>query len=78
MGQEFWLFRQRGGQQTTEEVEEVEPETIAEPSEAILDAIVALDDLHASGDLPEAAYQERRSELKTRLAEALEREKRNS
>ena len=45
-----------------------------ETSELILDAIVALDDLHATGDLPETAYKERRASLKSRLAQALKRE----
>ncbi len=47
----------------------------SDSSDSILDAILALDDLHAKGDLPDAAYQERRAELKQRLAEILEREK---
>jgi mono/diheme cytochrome c family protein len=46
-----------------------------ENSDAILDAIVALDDQNASGGLPEAAYQQRRAELKARLAEMMAREK---
>lgn len=52
--------------------DEIPPE---ESSEALLDAIVALDDLHASGQLPDAAYQDRRAALKARLADALGREK---
>lgn len=50
-------------------------EEAAESSEAILDAILALDDLHGSGKLPESAYQERRAALKAALAKVLEREK---
>jgi hypothetical protein len=46
-----------------------------ESSEALLDDIVALDDLHAGGNLPDAAYRERRAALKARLADALAREK---
>ncbi|RPJ43981.1 MAG: cytochrome c [Chloroflexi bacterium] len=53
--------------------EEVLDET--ETTTSLLDAIVALDDLHASGGLPEAAYKQRRSELKARLADAMLREK---
>jgi mono/diheme cytochrome c family protein len=34
---------------------------------AILDAIIALDDQYQSGQIPAGAYQERRSELKSRL-----------
>ncbi len=61
-----WLFRQKKKQdQPVEEMEEEEsPE---ENEDALLDAIVALDDLYQAGKLPEAAYQERRSELKARL-----------
>lgn len=36
-------------------------------AEAIMDAILTLDDLYKSGEIPEEAYQQRRAELKTRL-----------
>lgn len=75
IGAGIWLYRQRAANETIEEdAQEVEGEAAEETSEALLDAIVALDDLHASGSLPEAAYLERRAELKARLAEVLERE----
>ncbi len=75
IGAGVWLYRQRMSQEAFDDDEEVDgDEEIVESSEALLDAIVALDDLHASGELPETAYQERRAELKARLAEALERE----
>jgi hypothetical protein len=32
-----------------------------------MDAILTLDDLYKSGEIPEEAYQQRRAELKTRL-----------
>ena len=32
-----------------------------------MDAIAALDDMHASGELPDPAYQQRRAELKAKL-----------
>ncbi len=48
-----------------------------ESSDALLEAVLALDDLYQAGNLPEPAYQERRTELKTRLAQALAREKQN-
>ena len=81
----FWLYRVRSGQQMVSA--EAVPGSIteigaaeagsneAETSETLIDAIVALDDRHAAGELPEAAYQQRRAELKARLAEALNREK---
>ena len=80
-GAGFWLYRQRKSQAEEEELAdgeegaavEVESE---EDSETIIDAIVALDDRHAAGELPEAAYRQRRAELKARLAEALAREDR--
>jgi mono/diheme cytochrome c family protein len=40
--------------------------------EAIMDAILALDDLYRAGELPEEAYRQRRAELKTRLKELLD------
>lgn len=42
-----------------------------ESAEALMDAINALDDIYKSGEIPEKAYQERRSKLKTRLGEML-------
>lgn len=74
----LWIMRQRNEMRlATEAVGEDVLETAGEEesSEALLDAIVALDDLYQSGNLPEAAYTARRSELKAQLAEALEREK---
>ena len=77
-GAGLWLYmQQRKNRLVTDEtgeIDEVVPEEV-ESSETILDAIAALDDLNASGGLPQAAYQQRRAELKARLAEALEREK---
>lgn len=40
--------------------------------EAVMDAILALDDLYQEGKLPEEAYLERREELKARLRELTE------
>ncbi len=63
-----WLYSRRRTE--TEEIETEgeelpagEEETTAE---LLLDAIVALDDLYQAGELPEAAYQQRRAELKAR------------
>ena len=44
---------------------------ISSDPDNIIDAIIALDDRHQSGDLPEGAYHQRRSELKARLKELL-------
>jgi hypothetical protein len=38
-----------------------------EDAESVMDAIIALDDLHRAGKIPDAAYQSRRSELKEQL-----------
>jgi len=43
----------------------------SESAESLMDAIIALDDLSRSGELPEEAYQQRRAELKAKLKELL-------
>jgi hypothetical protein len=40
----------------------------------LMDAIIALDDLHKVGELSEKEYQQRRAKLKERLREAVENE----
>jgi hypothetical protein len=47
--------------------DEDEEEGKMETEEDILDAIIALDDLHRSGKINDEAYQTRRAELKARL-----------
>lgn len=78
-GAGFWLLRQRSREQLAAEGEgevilDEEGEPLYESSESLLEAIIALDDQHASGTLPEEAYQKRRAELKALLADALARE----
>jgi hypothetical protein len=46
-----------------EEIEE-EDDHEFESSQDVLDAIIALDDLHRAGKMPDEAYQKRRAELK--------------
>ncbi len=61
-----WLYlrdRKRAGQDTEEDGDSAE----FEDSESVLDAIIALDDLHRAGKLPDEAYQKRRAELKEQL-----------
>ena len=53
-------LRDRNKGEEADEEEDHEFET----SEDVLDAIVALDDLHRAGKMPEDAYQKRRAELK--------------
>jgi hypothetical protein len=65
-----WLYRRNarvaGEPDDDDEYEPVEDGTYEDP-DSIVDAIIALDDLYAAGELPEEAYQQRRAELKERL-----------
>lgn len=75
IGGGLWLYRQRS--LAAAEGISVTPESSAasdEDPDAIIDAIVALDDMYQSGNLPEAAYRERRANLKARLADTLAKE----
>ncbi len=75
IGAGVWFYRRN---QVGPEVElagqaEVErailSDTLPDDPDTLMDAIIALDDLYQAGDLPEAAYRQRRAELKNRLAE---------
>ncbi len=57
-----------------DEVSEISDQSsaVAETPDELMDAIIALDDLYQAGDLPEAAYQKRREELKARLQEVVQ------
>lgn len=57
----FMRDRQRG--------EEGDAEAEFESADEVMDAILALDDLHRAGKIPEQAYQKRRAELKGILKE---------
>jgi len=66
-----WLYRR-----TRREAEDTnlpaEPAVQSgESRETLMDAIIALDDLYKSGQLPEEAYLQRRAELKARLKEII-------
>ncbi len=73
IGAGAWLYY---GQQSTngekpspeEVLEEEEAAPVFQDAEAVMDAILALDDQYKRGDLPEIAYLERRSALKAQLA----------
>jgi hypothetical protein len=73
-----WLFRRSRangsatGEETEVDVADGEMEAILVNPDALVDAIIALDDLYQSGQLPESAYLERRAKLKERLKETLE------
>ncbi|HSF82093.1 MAG TPA: c-type cytochrome [Anaerolineales bacterium] len=65
-----WLYRKAGKADTGGESDELDlPASDLEfdSAETVMDAIIALDDLYQSGELPEEAYQQRRAELKARL-----------
>jgi mono/diheme cytochrome c family protein len=66
-----FYFMTRKEKETEIEEEDEAPEE--ESVESLLDAIVALDDLYKAGQLPKAAYEERRAELKERLRAAREK-----
>lgn len=59
----FWYFHRR------DEVQPVHVESEPQTVEAVLDAILALDDRFRAGELNETAYRQRRAELKARLRE---------
>jgi hypothetical protein len=46
-------------------------ESLPEDPEALMDAIIALDDLYKEGELPDQAYRERREALKEKLRDQL-------
>lgn len=66
-----WLFfrNQKQNSDFDDETETVEDEYTEDDVESLIDAIIALDDLYAAGELPEEAYRKRRAELKGRLKE---------
>ena len=62
-----WLYL-RERRRAPEDADDEEP---YESAEDLLDAIVALDDLHRSGKIADEAYRNRRQELKSRLRDEL-------
>jgi LPXTG-motif cell wall-anchored protein len=66
-----WMYLRNRSIQTTGEPVLQEASIPDESSENLMDAILALDDLYKDGKLPEAAYLERRAELKQRLKEKM-------
>ena len=60
-----WMFlRDRNKTDDDEEYEDEDEEDEFETSEEVMDAIIALDDLHRAKKIPDEAYQKRRAELK--------------
>jgi mono/diheme cytochrome c family protein len=67
----FWLRQQR--RQLVPAAGVSKPVEEPEAVESLLDAILALDDLYRSGELPLEAYKQRRTQLKERLRIAREK-----
>ncbi len=65
----FWMYRQDARKAQVAEEDEGEYES----AEEVMDAIIALDDLHGKKKIGEKAYQKRRAELKEVLREAVEK-----
>jgi len=61
----FWRDRNRAEESDDEEDDE-EDDQLEDP-ESVMDAIIALDDLHRAGKIPDEAYHQRRGELKDAL-----------
>lgn len=61
-----WRLLWRKGQRTSKKAEH-DGGVVSEDREAVLDAIIALDDLFRAGELPEEVYRQRRSDLKEKL-----------
>lgn len=65
-----WMFLRDRNKVDEDDFEETdEEENEFETAEEVMDAIIALDDLHRAKKIPDEAYQQRRAELKTRLKE---------
>ncbi len=62
-----WMYLRDRNRPDEDLEDEVEEEDEFESEEEILDAIIALDDLHRAGRITDENYQARRSELKARL-----------
>jgi mono/diheme cytochrome c family protein len=62
-----WMFMRDRKSKGVEEVDEEENDDEPEDPESLMDAIIALDDLHRAGKLSDEAYQQRRNELKEEL-----------
>ncbi|MFM8322185.1 MAG: c-type cytochrome [Chloroflexota bacterium] len=68
----MYLRSRRSPDGEPEPAEADAPAPALQSKEAVMDAILALDDLYADGKLPEDAYLARRAELKERLAKLVE------
>jgi hypothetical protein len=66
-----WMFQRNRRVETSLQPQDLQEPTHEKNPEAIMDAILVLDDLYQEGKLPEDAYLQRRGELKARLKEIL-------
>ena len=65
-----WMFLRDRNKIDEDDFEESdEEENEFDTAEEVMDAIIALDDLHRAKKIPDEAYQLRREELKARLKE---------
>jgi mono/diheme cytochrome c family protein len=64
-----WMFLRDRNKVDEDEFEEEDEENEFETAEEVMDAIIALDDLHRAKKIPDEAYQLRRAELKELLKE---------
>jgi mono/diheme cytochrome c family protein len=62
-----WMFLRDRNRKNEDEDEEEERDDEFETQEELLDAIIALDDLHRAGKINDESYQQRRAELKARI-----------
>jgi hypothetical protein len=62
-----WMFLRDRNRKNEGEIETEEGDDEFESQEELLDAIIALDDLHRAGKIADASYRQRRAELKARL-----------
>ena len=78
IGAGIWLYRRSQQDYTDvnfidEDVEKIAPiNDVPDDPEAVMDAIIALDDLYQAGELPEEAYKQRREVLKDQLREMID------
>ena len=78
IGAGIWLYRRSQQDYTDvnfidEDVEKIAPiNDVPDDPEAVMDAIIALDDLYQAGELPEEAYKQRREVLKDQLREMVD------
>jgi len=64
-----WMFMRDRNKLDEDEFEEEDEKDEFESAEDVMDAIIALDDLHRAKKIPDEAYQQRREALKERLKE---------